>query len=258
MKSLPLFILGFLLIVSSPALEAKRIALVIGNASYDPSKPLDQKPNLHNTRADADLVASTFKKLGFEVVLLKDANKATIELGLTKMRGLGSGADIGLVYFSGHGMEVNGSNYLCPVGARLATRQDPDTYHVNLNSILQSMESAQIKAKMIVLDCCRNDPFKPQAKSIVLKESASKANGLGVLDRVPHSTLVMYAAGPGQTATAGSGRNSPFTEIFCSVIKDPKISSFEAFFQVSDHVKRYTRSAKGHFMTIYPLMRRGN
>lgn len=223
-------------------LAAKRIALVIGNAQYDSTKPLTQQPNLRNTRDDADHVAATFKKLGFEVVVLKDAGKADTVRALNELKIKGAGASIGLVYFSGHGMEVNGANYVCPVGARLASRQDPETYHVSLTSILTAMEAARIEAKMVVLDCCRNDPFKPASKSIEVGKAVDKSGGLGVLDRIPHSTLVMYAAGPGQTATSGTGKYSPFTEIFCSVIKDPKISCFEAFFQVSDHVKRKTGS----------------
>ncbi len=221
-------------------LHAKRVALVIGNAIYDPAKPMREQPNLHNTREDADLVASTFKKLGFDVILLKDAKKSSIQQGLAQLKIKGKGANIGLVYFSGHGMEVNGANYVCPIGARLSSRADPEVFHVSLTSILHSMEISGIKAKMVVLDCCRNDPFQKSQKSIEVETTSNKSGGLAVLDRIPHSTLVMYAAGPGQFATSGSGENSPFTEIFCSVIKDPKISCFEAFFQVSDHVKRKT------------------
>lgn len=223
------------------SLHAKRIALVIGNAVYDPTKPLRAKPNLHNTREDADLISTTFKELGFDVILLKDATKPSIQNGLLQLKQRGQGASIGLVYFSGHGMEVSGENYVCPIGARLASRTDPDTYHVSLRSILTTMESSGIIAKMVVLDCCRNDPFKPASKSIEVTPSPStRSGGLAVLDRIPQSTLVMYAAGPGQYATSGGGKNSPFTEIFCSVVKDPKISCFEAFFRVSDHVKKQT------------------
>jgi hypothetical protein len=229
-----------LLLVSLQPLVAKRVALVIGNAVYDPAKPMREQPNLHNTREDADLVSTTFENLGFEVILLKDAKKATIQQGLAQLRVKGKGANIGLVYFSGHGMEVNGANYVCPIGARLSSRTDPEVYHVSLNSILHAMETSGIQAKMVVLDCCRNDPFQKLQKSIEVENSSNKSGGLAVLDRIPHSTLVMYAAGPGQFATSGSGKNSPFTEIFCSVIKDPKISCFEAFFQVSDHVKQKT------------------
>lgn len=234
-------LLGLLPLFANP-LQAKRVALVIGNAVYDKTKPLRQQPNLHNTREDADLVSTTFKNLGFDVILLKDATKPSIKKGMADLKTRGKGADIGLVYFSGHGMEVNGANYVCPVGApQLSRRSDPEVYHVSLSSILQSMESSGIQAKMVVLDCCRNDPFKPVPKSIT-PGAADKSGGLAVLDRIPHSTLVMYAAGPGQFATSGPGKNSPFTEIFCSVVKDPKISCFEAFFQVSDHVKKKTNA----------------
>lgn len=239
-KVLKPLILIALVFASIQPLAAKRIALVIGNALYDPNKPINQSPNLHNTRNDADHVAETFKKLGFEVIILKDAGKMATVLALNELKTKGQGASIGLVYFSGHGMEVSGTNYVCPVGARLSNRQDPEIFHVSLASILNAMEAARIEAKMVVLDCCRNDPFKPAPKSIEVAKAPAKSGGLAVLDRIPNSTLVMYAAGPGQTATAGAGKISPFTEIFCSVISKPEISCFEAFFQVSDHVKRIT------------------
>ena len=226
-------------------LAAKRIALVIGNGVYDPGKAITEKPNLKNTKSDARLIATTFKKMGFEVILLEDATKATTAQGLQAIKTKGLGASLGVVYYSGHGMEVGGTNYLCPVGARLATRLDPETYHVSLDSVLKAMTEARIEAKMVVLDCCRNDPFNPQQRSIEVESRAPdrpSGGGLGVIDKIPQSTLVMFAAGPGQTASDGFGQNSPFTEIFSTVIQKPGISCFEAFFQVSEHVKRQTLS----------------
>lgn len=236
--------LWLLLCLCQPLL-AKRIALVIGNGIYDSTKAINEKPNLRNTRSDARLIAATLKNMGFEIILIEDATKATTDQALQVIREKGIGASLGVVYYSGHGMEVGGTNYLCPVGARLATRQDPETYHVSLDSVLRAMTDARIEAKMVVLDCCRNDPFNPIPRSVELDKSVPtrpSGVGLGVVEGVPKSTLIMFAAGPGQTASDGAGVNSPFTEIFSNVIQKPGISCFEALFQVSEHVKRQTNS----------------
>jgi len=232
-----------LLICLLQPLTAKRIALVIGNGNYDPTKPIHVQPNLKNTRSDSKLIATTFKKLGFEVILIEDATKITTLKALNVIKTKGAGASLGVVFFAGHGFEVGGNNYLCPIGARLANRQDPETYHLNLNSILNAMTEARIEAKMVVLDCCRNDPFKPVPRAIEVESATPvRARGLAVVDKIPPSTLIMFAAGPGQTANDGGGNNSPFTEIFSKVIQRPGISCFDAFFEVSDHVKQQTYS----------------
>lgn len=223
-------------------LAAKRIALVIGNGVYDPNKALAEAPNLKNTRPDARLISTTLKKMGFEVILIEDATKMTTLTALNAIKTKGAGASLGVVFFSGHGFEMSGHNYLCPIGAPgLRTREDPERFYVNLNSILDAMSQARIEAKMIVLDCCRNDPFKPTPRAVQLTPP-SRSGGMGVIDKIPQSTLIMFAAGPGQTASDGAGNNSPFTEIFASVIQKPGLSCFDAFFEVSEHVKRQTRS----------------
>ncbi len=233
-------------LLSPSVFAADRVALVIGNGNYDASKPINERPNLRNTRSDAQLIATTFRKLGFRVILLEDASKVATEKALSALKSPGQGPSLGVVFYSGHGMEVNGTNYLCPIGGQLATRQDPDRYHVRLDTVLGKMAEARIQAKVVILDCCRNDPFQAAARSMPLdgQPAPRSSGGLAVVDRIPQSTLIMYAAGPGQTASDGRGVNSPFTEIFSSVIQTPGISCFEAFFQVSDHVKKQTNSAQ--------------
>jgi len=97
----------FLLVIClSQPLSAKGISLVIGNGVYDASKPIKAKPNLKNTRSDARLISATFKKMGFEVILLEDASKTTTLLGLNALRTKDAGASLGVVFYAGHGMEV--------------------------------------------------------------------------------------------------------------------------------------------------------
>ena len=102
-----IFVLALFL---SLPLPAKRIALLIGNGVYDPNKTMVEQPNLKNTRSDARLLATTFKKMGFEVILLEDATKMNTLMALNAIRTQGAGASLGVVFFSGHGFAVDRNN----------------------------------------------------------------------------------------------------------------------------------------------------
>ncbi|MGC6458435.1 MAG: caspase family protein [Akkermansiaceae bacterium] len=196
-------------------LGAKRIALVIGNGVYDSSKAITQQPNLKNTRSDARLISSTLKKMGFEVILLEDVGKMATIQALNQIKSRGQGASLGVVFFAGHGFEVDGNNYLVPVGARLSNRKDPETFHVNLNLVLNAMTAANIEAKMVILDCCRNDPLKPAPRAIGIPPSTTTRNGgMGVIDRIPQSTLIMLSAALAKPPVTGGALTAPLPRFF--------------------------------------------
>lgn len=200
---------------------------------------MNESPNLRNARNDARLVAKTFTSLGFETVLIEDGTVQSIYEGLERLKKSGRNASLGVVYYAGHGMEVDGVNYVVPVGARLTTKASARSETVPLENILRDLSSANIQAKMVILDCCRNNPF---VAGRGWAQSRANNGGLAVIDQMPESTLIMFSAGPGQTASDGAGVNSPFTEIFSEVVTKPGISCFEAFFRVSDHVKARTNA----------------
>jgi len=238
MKKQSYLIIGLLLcLLNFNILHAKRFALVVGNGKYNAAKQLHEKPNLKNAKNDAVLVAKTFRSLGFETILIEDGTLQQLYAGLERLKKEGAGAALGVVYFAGHGMEVDGTNYLLPVGAKLTNKASARTQTLPLDAVLRDLDSAKIQAKMVILDCCRNNPF---AQGRDWEMSRNNRPGLAVIDRMPPSTLIMYSAGPGQTASDGRGVNSPFTEVFSQVIQKPNISCFEAFFRVADHVKKKT------------------
>jgi hypothetical protein len=186
-----------LLVLSSSSLEAQnRLALLIGNAAYT------QSP-LRNPVHDATDMATMLRRLGFEVTLLRDADKPTMERAIGDFtRGVPKGS-LGLFYFSGHGAQIDGLNYLLPIGAEFTQPTDVKYHAVAADWILGRMDDSGMAVKLLLLDACRNNPFG---------RSWSKAldRGLGVMD-APQGTLIAYATSPKKTASDGVGHNSPYT-----------------------------------------------
>lgn len=186
-----------LLVLSFSSLEAQnRLALLIGNAAYT------QSP-LRNPVNDAADMATMLRRLGFEVTLLRDADKPTMERAIGDFtRGVPKGG-IGLFYFSGHGVQIDGLNYLLPIGVEFTQPTDVKYHAVAADWILGRMDDTGMEVKLLILDACRNNPYG---------RSWSKAldRGLGVMD-APRGTLIAYATSPKKTASDGVGHNSPYT-----------------------------------------------
>src|SRR4030081_642632 len=143
-------------IIAFPALADKRIALVIGNSAYR------NIPRLDNPNNDASLMATTLKGLGFSLIgdgPQLDLDKAGLDLAIQKFGFALQGAEVGMFYYAGHGVQVRGSNYLVPVGANPVREADVDFQMVDVNLVLRQMEGAGTKLNMVVLDACRNNPF---------------------------------------------------------------------------------------------------
>jgi hypothetical protein len=173
-----------------------RRALIIGNAAYTDAP-------LRNPVNDATDVADTLRRVGFEITLLRDADKPTMEQAIEAFtRGVPRGS-IGLFFFSGHGAQIDGLNYLIPIGARLNESIDVKYRAVAADWILGRMDETGMEVKLLILDACRNNPFG---------RSWTRAldRGLAVMD-APKGTLIAYATGPKKTAADGTGRNSPYT-----------------------------------------------
>jgi hypothetical protein len=145
---------------------------------------------------------------------------------------------VGLFYYAGHGMEESGRNYLIPVGATLETRAQLSTQTVSLEKVLTAMDEVRITAKMIVLDCCRNDPFGNRS----WRRSRGNERGLAPVSemQLPEATMLVFSAAPGKVAFDGSGSNSPFTKAFVTEIKAPGVSFMDAFFKIADSVRAET------------------
>jgi TPR repeat protein len=180
---------------STPSAQSRR-ALVIGNAAY-PDSPLTNPVN------DATDLATLLSRLGFDVTLHRDADKPTMEKAIDLFTQGAPRGSAGLFFFAGHGVQIDGVNYLVPIGARFSAASDVKYHTVAADWVLARMDESGMDVKLLLLDACRDNP---------LGRSWTRAlsRGLAVME-TPKGALIAYATSPGKTASDGTGRNSPFT-----------------------------------------------
>src|SRR4051794_5720993 len=229
-----------LLLVSEPALAEKRVALVLGNSNYQNVAPLANPVN------DSSKIAATLKDAGFDVVDSRhDIAAAETRRALRDFADRARDADIAVVYYAGHGIEVDGANYLIPVDARL--ERDTDVYDeaLSLERILIAIEPAK-KLRLVILDACRDNPFTKRMKRTV----ASRAIGQGLAKVEPSSpnVLIAYSAKAGSTAADGDGQNSPFTAALSHHLTKPGLDVRRAFGYVRDEVLKNTNNRQEPFV----------
>jgi Caspase domain len=207
--------------------EGRRIALVVGNSRYA-SSPLTNPAN------DAELLATTLKDLGFEVRLLKNGDQVAMkraiqEFGATLEK---AGADsVGLFYYAGHGVQLNGLNYLIPVGANIDRDADVEIEAVSADWVLEQMRYARNRLNFVILDACRNNPF--------VRSSRSADRGLAKMD-APAGVLIAYSTAPGDVAADGAGNNSPYSEALARAMRSSDEPAELMFKQARDEVRRVT------------------
>src|ERR1700693_2871105 len=192
-----------LLMGCQPAFAEKRVALVLGNSAYQNVAPLANPVN------DGAVVAATLKAAGFDVGDSRhDLPAAETRRVLRDFADRARDADIAVVYYAGHGMEVDGTNYLIPVDAKLGRDTDVFDEAFSLDRVLLAIEPAK-QLRLVILDACRDNPFAKNMKRTV----ASRAIGQGLAKIEPTSPnmLIAYSAKAGSTALDGDARNSPFT-----------------------------------------------
>ena len=196
---LAMLVVAFVSMGQAHADAPRRVALVVANGNYLHAGSLKNPVN------DAQLVASALKDAGFQIV---DANP-NLGIGpfrdaLRRFRSNAVGAQVALVYYAGHGIEARGKNWLIPTDAVLGDDADLDYEAIDLDLVLSATEGANMR--VVVLDACRNNPFGHAWKR------ATRAVGEGLAPVDVDDVLVIYSAGPGQTASDGRGANSPFAE----------------------------------------------
>jgi uncharacterized caspase-like protein len=183
----------------------KRVALVIGNAAYVAANPLTNPAN------DAGDMAAALTKLGFDVVLGLDLDKAGFDAKVREFARALDGAATGLLFYAGHGLQVAGQNYLVPIDAKLEGERDLDFEAVRLDFILKQMElGRQDKTNIVFLDACRDNPLARNLARSMGTRSASIGQGLAQV-QTGVGTFISYSTQPGNVAADGKGRNSPFT-----------------------------------------------
>jgi uncharacterized caspase-like protein len=240
LNRLVLAVAALLLLVCQPAFAQKRVALVIGNSAYQNVVPLANPIN------DAAVIAATLKNAGFDVVDSRhDLPAAETRHALRDFADRASDADIAVVYYAGHGIEVDGANYLIPVDAKLG--RDTDVYDeaLSLDRILIAIEPAK-KLRLVILDACRDNPFTKTMKRTV----ASRAIGQGLAKVEPTSpnVLIAYSAKAGSTAADGDGKNSPFSLALSKHLTTPGLDVRRAFGYVRDDVLRSTGNRQEPFV----------
>ena len=205
-----------------------RVALVVGIDSYAHATPLN------NAVSDSRLVSKVLKETGFNVVALENPGVDEFYEGLDKLSRRASLAKVGIVYFAGHGVEVGGENYLLPVDAELEREVQLRSQAISLETILEDLGEARLEAKVVILDCCRDNPLKQRT----WMKTRSAGRGLApILDvNMPEGSLVFFSAGPGQVALDGDDGNSPFTKALASQLLIPGQDLFRAVINTSDNV----------------------
>ncbi|MEM7697134.1 MAG: caspase family protein, partial [Verrucomicrobiota bacterium] len=208
------------------------IALVIGNDDYRFGVPLNNAVN------DAESIAAVLKDCGFEVLLHRNLGIDGFYGALDEFKTRARSAEVGLIYYAGHGVEVDQKNYLLPIDARLDNAAQLRSQTVSVPSLLNDLNATRLPAKLLILDCCRDNPLN---RSWMLTRSVGEG-GLGEVSDVelPDATMIMFAAAPGKPALDGRDGNSPFTSALMQHLPEPGVSAFDAFLAVSDTVASAT------------------
>jgi uncharacterized caspase-like protein len=219
-------------VADQPALAGKRVALVVGNSSYQNVAALTNPIN------DAAAITELLKKASFDVVeARRDLKYMEMRRTLRDFTDKARGADIAVIYFAGHGLEVDGTNYVVPVDAVLERDADVDDEAIALNRILLAAEPAT-QLRLVILDACRDNPFAKRMKRTIASRSLGRGL-IGVEAKKPN-TFIAFAAKEGSTAAEGDGKNSPFTTALLKYLTKPGLDIRKAFGYVRDDVMSAT------------------
>ena len=227
------FLIGLTLVLSAGLASAeRRVALIIGNSTYKSVQPLA------NPARDAAAVGAMFKKAGFEVVESKlDLGNTAMRRAIREFTGTAKNADIAVVYYAGHGIEFDGTNYLIPVDAELASDVDVEDETISLDRVMRMLDPVK-RLRLVILDACRENPFaKKMTRTIA---SRSMGRGIAKIEVTTTDTLVAFAAKAGMTAADGTGDHSPFTAALLDTLATPGLDLRIAFGRVRDEVMKST------------------
>jgi uncharacterized caspase-like protein len=223
-----------LLVSANVAKADKRVAFVVGNGAY---KNVAQLPN---PPVDAKAMAKVLRNIGFDVVEGTNLSRDKMTERLLEFGQKAEGADVALFFYAGHGIAINGTNYLLPVDADIKSEMDVKLGSaINVDTTLEQT-MADAKVKLVFLDACRDNPFATRIKPNSATRSLSVQSGLAEM-KSSEGTLIAFATGPGQTALDGEvGTNSPFTRALMANIAQPGIEIQQAMTKVRAQVNEET------------------
>jgi hypothetical protein len=235
---------AILMMVLAPdaAWADKRVALVVGNSTYQ------TVPQLPNPSRDADSVAKMFRDAGFDSVdVAINVGNLEFKRAIRRFEEKADQADIAVLYYAGHGLEISGTNYLIPIDARLASDRDADDEAIPLERMVSSADGAK-RLRLIILDACRDNPFVTSMRRERKVANRAVVGGLGKIEPTSTDTLIAYAARAGSTADDGDGQHSPFTAAVLKNLTVPGLDVRLAFGRVRDEVLKVTDNRQEPFV----------
>jgi len=207
------------------AQSSKRVALLIGNATYSGSMT-----RLTNPPNDIAALRPALTQLGFEIAVVSNGDQKAMQRAIRTFGSNAKKAEVAFFYYSGHGMQANGENYLIPVGAQIDKESDLAVEAVQLNGLMQQIEEANPQTAIVVLDACRDNP--------VASSSRSGSKGLSRIAQTPTNTYIAFAAQPGATATD----DGIFARSLAKFMVQPGVSVRGVFDKVAQAVQQHTNN----------------
>jgi hypothetical protein len=214
------------------AQSEKRVALVVGNSAYK------HTPRLPNPKNDSADIAAALRKLGFAVTEGRDLDKAAMDRAVRDFAQALSGAQVGLFFYAGHGLQVSGQNYLVPTDAQLATASAIDFELVRLDLVQRTMER-ETSANILIMDACRDNPLARNLARALGTRSSQIGRGFAPAES-GEGTLIGYSTQPGNVALDGTGRNSPYAAALLKHIPKPGDDLSTILINVRNDVMRAT------------------
>lgn len=243
MKPRRLLIYVLCLIVSAMLADAaaaeRRVALVVGISAYT------NAPTLSNTGNDSKAIAALFKSIGFDTVISRsDLGVVDFKRTVREFLITAENADVAVVYYAGHGIEIGGMNYLIPMDARLSHDYDVDDEAIALDRIIWALQPVR-RLRLILLDACRDNPFAAKLRSA---SRSPTRGGLAKLDEISADTLVAFAARAGSISYDGDGVNSPYATALLRHLAEPGVDIRIALGRVRDEVITMTGGRQEPFI----------
>jgi uncharacterized caspase-like protein len=226
-------------LAATQATAERRVALVIGNGQYA------HTPALSNPRNDAEDMAEALKTLGFQVMTGFDLDQIRFARLIEDFIAAVDGADVGLFFYAGHGLQIDERNYLVSTEARLESTFLVPSETIELNAIIELME-AKTETTLIFIDACRNNPLTANLKRnlAAINRTVSVGRGLARIEPTGSDTLIAFSAAPGQEADDGHGRNSPFTASLLRHLPTPGLEVSVMLKEVAADVRKDTNNAQ--------------
>ncbi len=228
------FCVVIIALLTHPANAERRVAFVVGNGAYQHATKLPNPP------IDAKAMAALLRNVGFEVIEGTDLGREGMAAHLGEFAAKTQGADVALFFYAGHGIAVNGKNYLIPVDAELNSELDIKLGAAIDIEVTLDQTMADAKVKLVFLDACRDNPFADKIRSAARTRSVTVSSGLAEM-KSSEGTLIAFATGPGQKALDGKqGENSPFTRALLKNLAEPGVEIRHALTKVRAQVSEET------------------